>query len=522
MKKVVLFIICFFSVISFSNAFFGSSESLDLYKNIDSWIEELWDHMIEYEINWWPENDWVIEEIHFLAYLDAKPLCLDKSKIISNSDFKKIVENQDVKTLFSYMNRYCDTNELLNYYLILFNTHYKKSKYQADKKSEKIYKIWNIGIFSDGILENSGFDLIDDMKEIDKVIFASKNDYNWDEWLDLWESITELTEKINNDMVELANKPIQIIELNELMNNTTIQENNNSNYNIEDTQNNYSCPENTENSNLSSNSVDNILNDIEENLSNSGNINNNTGSLTQNKKESKPTIVKEWDYTKITDNSMFPCNTFFCITVEFIMYNHSLFWGWENITIEYLLNRSNKHLRKFAWTSLIPAKMTIWNFELWLEDLNLPDIFHLGFQISKKPIPILNIEKQNKKDETEFSANNMLKKYYEANWLDYKRRNDLVLLKSLEQEKQSVLNSDYLYNETIYNNQMNYYTYKLKNKRQNNSYFAKAVEKKVSYWVLQDFEEQFIELSRFTEWINDYVNNMSVIIKNMNEIPIRN
>ncbi|MBT3727276.1 hypothetical protein HOG21_06535 [bacterium] len=94
-------------------------------------------------------------------------------------------------------------------------------------------------------------------------------------------------------MVELANKPIQIIELNELMNNTTIQENNNSNYNIEDTQNNYSCPENTENSNLSSNSVDNILNDIEENLSNSGNINNNTGSLTQNKKESKPTIVKE-------------------------------------------------------------------------------------------------------------------------------------------------------------------------------------------------------------------------------------
>jgi len=54
-------------------------------------------------------------------------------------------------------------------------------------------------------------------------------------------------------------------------------------------------------------------------------------------------------------------------------------------------------------------------FEIGLKDLNMPDIFHMGFQISTKPIPILNIEDKSKKDETEYSAKNMLEAYYEAN-----------------------------------------------------------------------------------------------------------
>ncbi len=519
MKKIVFFIICLFSIINHSNAFFGSATSLDLYKNIDSWIDELQSKMFEYEINWWPEEHWVIEEIHFLAALDNKPICLDKSKQISNETFKEIVENQDIKTLYSYMNEYCIndwniTNDLLLYYLMLFNTHYEKSINQSEEKSEKIYKISNIWIYSDWILENSWFDLIEDMQEIDKVIFGNKNNYNWDSELDLWDTINWLTDKINKDMQELANKPIKILELK---NNTNEQEEQvQTNGDVVNTNTNYVCPDNTENS-LSSNSLNNILDDLEENLTNSWTINNSDSKTTEsNKKEPKPTIVKDWEYTKITDHSMFPCNSFFCITIEFVMYNHSLFGWWEDVSIEYLLNRSNKHLRKFASTSLVPAKMTIWNFELGLDQLNLPEIFHLGFQVSKKPIPILNLDKKEKKDETELAAKSMLKRYYEANWLDYTRRNDLVLLAKLEQEKQSVQNSAELTPKTALQKQQEYEDY-LKNKQESSEYITKAIQKKASYWSLQQFEEQFIELERFTLGLTDYTWNLKSIIKKMNE-----
>ena len=110
------------------------------------------------------------------------------------------------------------------------------------------------------------------------------------------------------------------------------------------------------------------------------------------------------------------------------MYEHNLFWWSENITIEYLLNRSNEHLKKYASTSLLPWEMTNNNFELWFKDLNLADIFHIWFQISTKPIPILEIEDKSKKDETEYSAKNMFEAYYKSQWLDYKRRNDIILL----------------------------------------------------------------------------------------------
>ena len=47
--------------------------------------------------------------------------------------------------------------------------------------------------------------------------------------------------------------------------------------------------------------------------------------------------------------------------------------------------------------------------------MNLPDIFHLSFQVSTKPIPILNIEDSSKQDESELSAKNMLEEHYKIN-----------------------------------------------------------------------------------------------------------
>jgi hypothetical protein len=205
--------------------------------------------------------------------------------------------------------------------------------------------------------------------------------------------------------------------------------------------------------------------------------------------------------------------------IDFSTYEHSLFWWWEDITIEYLLNRSNKHLSKHAATSLVPAKMWTNEFELWLKDLNLPDVFHLSFQVSTKPIPILNIEKQWKEDETEFSSKNMLKSYYELNWLDYERRNDLNALAKLEANKQNINNAAWLTIEELLKKQKENDSIVEERQKKANT-LRKAIDERVSYWMISTFEEQFTELDKFTLWINDYINNLDWLIDQLRKIPI--
>jgi hypothetical protein len=42
-------------------------------------------------------------------------------------------------------------------------------------------------------------------------------------------------------------------------------------------------------------------------------------------------------------------------------------------------------------------------------------MFHLRFIISSKPVPILNLEKDNSKDESFYSNKNLLREYYKNN-----------------------------------------------------------------------------------------------------------
>gem|GEM_PF-6396414 len=82
-------------------------------------------------------------------------------------------------------------------------------------------------------------------------------------------------------------------------------------------------------------------------------------------------------YAKVNDNSIWPCTTYFCITVDFITNTYPLFTSGSDLSIESIVKRSNEHIRKFAGTSLIQSNMTINNFQIGLKDLNLPDIFHV-------------------------------------------------------------------------------------------------------------------------------------------------
>ncbi|USN58544.1 MAG: hypothetical protein H6767_10060 [Candidatus Peribacteria bacterium] len=51
------------------------------------------------------------------------------------------------------------------------------TKQKAEQKSDEMYKISRIGLYADGNTDNSSFDLIKDLQDIDAVIFTEELDY---------------------------------------------------------------------------------------------------------------------------------------------------------------------------------------------------------------------------------------------------------------------------------------------------------------------------------------------------------
>ncbi|MDP2091232.1 MAG: hypothetical protein Q8K30_06580 [Candidatus Gracilibacteria bacterium] len=533
MKKSILFIICIISIFTNTNAFFGGPSELDLYKNINEGVSVLENNMTKYEANGGLSENGILKEINDLSRTKNEKKCLDEGKDISFDEFENISLNSDISILSNYISEECKNNgnishKTLENYSNFFKQHYQESKNTALKKSNKIYNISKIGIFSDGILENSGFDLISDIEEIDKIIFSSKTDYFGEEDVNLTDSINGLLSSLKetgNDIMSYGEQQ----DLYPKKYKPTLYNNNNNSIsnNINETENIYMCPIN--NSGLSDSNVNMIFADINKiKLKQSEKyINNNDikNLIYSNYEYDKNSVFDDGNsnsvggYSKVRDNSIWPCESFFCINIDFITYQHNLFGGGENITIEYLLNRSNEHLSKFAATSLIPAKMSTNLFEMGLKDLNLPDIFHMAMQVSTKPVPILRLENQDKEEESEFASKNLLERYYDLNGLNYKRRNDLVLLKSIEQQKQTILATQEL---TVGNagKKMDEYNDFKDNQNEKIRLVQKSIEKRVSNGVLDTFEEQYTELDKFTFSIYNYIQDLSTIINNMKDIPI--
>ncbi len=520
MQKVIVFIICLLSITSVTNAFFWSPSSLDLYKNIDKWIKTTEDKLLNFELEWWKKETGISAEINHLAQINNIKPCLDETLYIGVDEFHYIINYENIQSLTSFFSDDCkqDWNfkaELVQDYLKLFKKHKTNSIETSEKKAERIYKLSSSSTYTDWTLENSPFDLIIDIENIDKIIFASKTDYEWEENIDLWESVNEMLEDLSKSMDDLKyDNEKQREKIEKTLNN------NNDDGTILDTETQYNCPEDSDNNWLSSATNNFLLKDLQNDLnSDTSPPPSNITYWSWSTKKSKNNNI--WDsYSEVNDNWEWPCDWFFCIIIEFVMYNHSLF-GWsDNITIEYLLNRSNNHLKKFASTSLIPANMSIANFELNLTNLDLPDMFHLGFQVTTKPIPILNLEKEDKdEDNNTLDSNDMLEKYYKSYWLNYERRNDLSLLRNLEQNKQITLTSEQLLIQDAIERQKELRQNFINKEKHNSSYISKEVDKKVSYGIMQDFEKQFSELSRFTESFYNYIRDITPVIKGMDNIP---
>lgn len=468
----------------------------------------------------------------------------------------KILNNELIK-LKSQLNRdnwYCKKDWVINiniipYYRNLIIEYIESKNQKVINKEREISRISRIWLYSDWITENSSFDLIEDLKEIDKIIYTQELVYNWVNTQNLdalihklskWVPSHEAKAKSDNEVID----PIDNNEYLEIDNNNWKDPDNEKEYNWENNEKDikesiiwsYIC-DNSENKSWLDLETIKKLKDI----ANSWDIKEVKSkryldkqiktswmlvedNFTKQEYISRPSFNKYDWYQEKKDK--YPCNEFFCINVEFIMNSQNLFAWWKTRSIEAVLEKSNKHLKKYANTSLIPAKQTTNNFELWLKKLNLADTFHVWFVIQKKSPPILNIdntetpkEESKKADGLSEESINFLDNYYDNLWLNYENSNNLDILLKLSEDQKNLISSAEANIDEV-NNKTEKLSELISKKSIKNNILKDINFRNTSNSDLNDFNSQFIELEKFIEAIYEYVSATDTIIKWMQKIPI--
>lgn len=502
-KISITLALCIIPYSAYAN-FFDGKEELNLYQKIDTSFHEYKQKFIAKELQWSHES--IEEELSFrLKENDLNEECIDPN--ISESDIRAIAQDEynGIKILREKF-FLCQEDVGVSYqdihkYYQVIKEMYEEASIRSNRKVKEIYLVNRIGMYSDGIEENSPFDLIRDLEEINSILFEKQYTYEGVNTHDI-SSMVEWFLKGNSKETVFYHSTYY----------PTIQEQ--SDISLRKIDGHQSvCVENQ--SWLSDEEVRRLA------IGTPGIGWSAYREVDSYDSLSKPNVPNT-QYKKNTDNDTWPCNNFFCITVEFVTYTHTLLGWWGNRSIERIIKKSNEHLKKFVNTSLVQAKMTINNFELWLRDLNLPDIFHVWVQVSYKPVPNLTLDKKGTITSltgSDYSASSLQERYYANIWLEYDRQNDLDAFLKKEVQAKSALDSAFLHTN-VWESKINEFHTILADIEKQNTYLSDTlINRKINREDMELFYHKFAEIETFVKYMMDYAINLYGYVKKMNEIP---
>jgi len=532
--------------VNITEAFLDNDLWLNLYKNLDEWLDDFEEKMYVYELSEQDKQD-ISKSVNKILFNKWIWDCL--IDWVSPTTFGDIADWK-IEILLNNMKEECYNPETWEYntkrvWNIINEVNNIKQYYlnKSKTKSNAIFNVSRIWMYSDWSIDNSPYDIIKDINDINDIIFSNPIEYDsedlnflknyqnkpliWPLWNNLWWNNWDSNNWNSNNNSNDSNSDNS--DSNDSSNSDNwweiyIDDQDNSS-NTPDW-NNYYCP--TDESWLDNDSIDWLIWSIDwGNNWNWDTFNYWTGwhsplpdtnlinipSLLSSNFNSE--MIANWisPYEQITDKNIWPCNEYFCITVDFIVRNQRALSYSSDHSIENIIKTSNKHLKKAVNTSLVQSKMTTNNFEIALRDLNLPEMFHMWIQVSYKSPPILNI------NELPWdTVKNMLKEKYKNLWLNYDEPNNLnKYLQNIKKMKSIILTTENPTNIAVkINNQLDE-VLKLRSKMLD--YNKEFIDKNINNNILKDFETQFREISQFNINIFDYITHLDWLIKKLKEIP---
>jgi len=555
--RKIIYIIIFGSIfinnsVNITEAFLDWDLWINLYKNLDEWLANFEDKQFVYELSGQNKKN-ISQNIN--SILQNKDLWNCLIDWINESMVSDIA-NWDIKTVTAHLKKECYDSKTNTYnskkIAKIISEIWKLKIYyenQAEKKAETIHEISRIWMYADWTIQNSPFDIINDLQEINKILFTEDTKYNFEDYNFLsdaknnpyitpfWTNLSSLSWNSNSNSNSNTNNNLNSwITEEEDINNI---ENKNSIFNPD--WNVYMCPSNNNLSGLNDSSLDALLGSLSWNnwwfsfnywtwwhikLPKTNNI--NIPDLNSSNYLSQCLLSWKTPYLNVNDNDYWKCNEYFCITIDFIVRQQEALDYSDSHSIENILKTSNKHLKKSANTSLVQSKMTINNFEMTLRDLNLPDLLHIWYIITYKTPPILNLEELNgfQKNKTieekTIEENDMIKtilrnKYANFN-LNYDDANNLNNFKNTNIQLKWIV--EWLENPSKRIEELNNeFALLLKLENQINRYSEENISNEINNDILFDFNNEFTELEQYTKNIIEYTNNIDVLVKNLKEIP---
>ena len=507
--KKTLLVILFSSFLlntsgSVTEAFLDSDLGLNLYKDLDEWLEDFNEKQYIYELSGQDSKN-ISKEVNKILNNEKIWSCLidwiTEEKVSSIVDWNMTVLIENLKEeCYNPENKTFSSKKMASIVSSLWNIkEYYKNK--AEQKTESIHEISRIWMYTDWNIENSPFDIIKDIQDIDKIMFSWEIEYIPEESAFLSEYKKKPDDSSSSDCIDWNCNWWSVNQL------TQISDSEVSTWNNTPDWNNYLNSTSSNESWLSQDSFNLLIWSL--------NNSNNTSIDT-------PSLSIDSSYEKVTDNEKWDCNQFFCVEPSSSVNKNNALDYWEDNSIENIIRTSNKHLKKAANTSLVQSKMTTNNFEISLRDLDLQKMFHPWYIITSKTPPILDVKKiNNNPDVDDLDIKKLLTEKYKHFNLDYTDSNNLNKFKHLESELKDIVHS--LENPSKRaENLKNEYREILKLKEAVNSFNNKKVTNELNNEIINDFDTQFNELEQYNKNILDYINNIDIIIKNLKKIKTYN
>jgi len=278
----LFFLLSFFFHLIKVNAFLDEDLWLDLYNNIESGIYNLELKYYETNItNWWTIS--IAKRINNIAWSE----CIDEA--ITMDDFNKIAL-WNTEILNNFILDECKDNDkwsqinisLMNNYFDVIIKLSKESQANAEEKTKITYNIARLWLYSDWNIDNSPYDIIKDLEDINWIIFSITN---WDETIYKGTDTTKLSNFLNSYKTNTNTNTNTAKSTNTTTNNTNIT-------NSINTLNWYTCIKSTSNnlSWLNYSTLNNLIGNIEDNWNSNytlqswitWNWNNNNSNQTNN------------------------------------------------------------------------------------------------------------------------------------------------------------------------------------------------------------------------------------------------
>lgn len=389
MKKILYSTFLIFLAILPQNS---NADELDFYSRIDDAGDSLVQNLTKRELQ------------EFSSFKNFATQCRDKAPWLDNAPMSQTLLDEianggfaELSTIAKQNNKNFSNDELLSLSNCL-NSAYNKIKSSAITQKEIIEDSASIGIFMDGDLENSDFDIIEDINKINEIIFAKPAKYEWVKnpnkktladylagFKPIWlgKTAKEISEWDSNNQ---NNWWDSFLDINSNTENSTNQNLSNSSLTWENI-----CIDNDSGKNLSdvNNMVDSrFLEDL--NLALKGGKMANKWldySSKKNSNNSSPnsdTANNSWVSENNSDSSKdfatsLPCNDFYCIRIGSNIKNENLLIGGKGSnSIEWILDKHIETVNPISYTNLSAQKMTNNSFQLPFLNLKFKNMVAWG------------------------------------------------------------------------------------------------------------------------------------------------